>query len=120
MESKIKIKHQISKIKNQKSIKSNNKKTNQAEFSSEEEEEDGDEPVYEVERILAKKVEKGKVSFLLKWKGYPYEDSTWEPQEHLSCDELLRKFNLALQTKGGKRVFFLLFFFLNLDYWKNS
>ena len=49
--------------------------------------------VYEVERILARRTRgHGRIEYLVKWKGYPNEDCTWEPKRGLSCPELLREF----------------------------
>lgn len=48
---------------------------------------------YEVESIVDKKVMKnGKVKFLIHWKGYESDEDTWEPEESLSCHELIRAF----------------------------
>ena len=44
---------------------------------------EADEKEYEVERILGKQEISGKVHYLVKWKGYPTEENTWEPMEHL-------------------------------------
>ena len=33
------------------------------------------EPLYEVEKITNKKIEDGKVKYLVKWEGYPETDS---------------------------------------------
>ena len=30
--------------------------------------------------------------FLVKWKGYPTSDNSWEPQENLHADELIVDF----------------------------
>ncbi|XP_055329105.1 uncharacterized protein LOC129581859 [Paramacrobiotus metropolitanus] len=38
------------------------------------------EEFYEVERVIAAELEMGKISYLIKWIGYPLEESTWEPQ----------------------------------------
>ena len=47
---------------------------------------------YVVERILAeRKVGRGK-QYLVKWAGYPTEESSWEPRKNLSCPDLLAEF----------------------------
>lgn len=44
-----------------------------------------DENIYEVEKILDKKITKGgEVLYKIKWSGYSEEQSTWEPIENLS------------------------------------
>ncbi|KAJ8895791.1 hypothetical protein PR048_001129 [Dryococelus australis] len=47
---------------------------------------------YVVEKVVDKRVRKGKVEYLLKWKGYPSEENTWERKDHLNCPELLTEF----------------------------
>ena len=44
------------------------------------EEKSGD---YEVEKIIDSWLKKGKLQYLVKWKNYPIEESTWEPEDHL-------------------------------------
>jgi hypothetical protein len=58
------------------------------------------EPEYEVEKILdAQPRGRGhKMHFLVKWKGYPTSDNSWEPKENLHADELIEEF----QKKGPK------------------
>lgn len=63
--------------------------------SSEEniDDEDEEEEMYEVEKILDHKVDsKGRRRFLLKWKGYPNEENSWEYEENLDCPKLLTEY----------------------------
>ena len=52
------------------------------------------EPEYEVEKIIdAQPRGRGrKMHFLVKWKGYPTSDNSWEPQDNLHADELIVEF----------------------------
>jgi len=43
-----------------------------------------DEPEYEVETILDKRLHRGRLQYLVKWKGYPAYDATWEPLTNLT------------------------------------
>ena len=52
-----------------------------------------DEEEYEVEQILDKRKHYGKTQYLIKWKGYPLSEASWEPEENLNCPELLEEFN---------------------------
>lgn len=53
---------------------------------------------YEVESIVDKKTVKGKVKYLIHWKGWDSTDDTWEPAETLHCPDLIRAFNKKLKT----------------------
>uniref|UniRef100_A0A1I7WQZ8 Chromo domain-containing protein n=1 Tax=Heterorhabditis bacteriophora TaxID=37862 RepID=A0A1I7WQZ8_HETBA len=61
------------------------------------------EDVYVVEAVINKrKTKDGKNEFLLKWQGFPLEESTWEPEENVSCPELITEFERK-QIKKEKR-----------------
>lgn len=48
--------------------------------------------IYYVESILDKKMEDGKVRYLLKWEGYGVEDASWEDEENCLCPDLIQQF----------------------------
>ncbi|CAH2039599.1 unnamed protein product, partial [Iphiclides podalirius] len=57
---------------------------------------------YEVEKIVDSKRIKGKLHYLIHWKGYSSEDDTWEPENTLSCPELINKFNEEKENSKNK------------------
>ncbi|XP_037612057.1 chromobox protein homolog 7 [Sebastes umbrosus] len=68
------------------------------------------EQVFAVESIVKKRVRKGNVEYLLKWKGWPPKYSTWEPEEHILDQRLVQAYeekeqkerNLGHRRKGAK------------------
>ena len=52
-----------------------------------------DEEEYEVEKILDKRKHYGKIQYLIKWKGYPLSEASWESENNLNCPDLLEEFN---------------------------
>jgi len=39
--------------------------------------------LFEVDKILDKKIENNKVYYLVSWKGYGLDENSWEPSENL-------------------------------------
>ncbi|KAJ8272871.1 hypothetical protein GJAV_G00094410 [Gymnothorax javanicus] len=66
------------------------------------------EELYEVEKIVDKrKNKKGKMEYLVRWRGYGFEGDTWEPETHLSnCMEFIHEFN-RLQSERQRDGSFL-------------
>ncbi|XP_075979187.1 chromobox protein homolog 3-like [Anticarsia gemmatalis] len=57
---------------------------------------------YEVERIIDSKRIKGKLHYLIRWKGYSADSDTWEPENTLSCPDLINKFNDEKENSKNK------------------
>lgn len=76
-----------------KSIKKNKKiKKSKTETEDEGEEWDSNDE-FEVERIIDVYFKrKGDREFLVSWKGYPSSQDSWEPEENLTCSDLIAKF----------------------------
>ncbi|KAJ1411730.1 Chromo-like domain superfamily [Sesbania bispinosa] len=60
-----------------------------------------DDGFYEIETIRPKRVRKGEVQYLIKWRGWPETANTWEPLQNLhSVPDLIHAFEDSL--KSGK------------------
>ncbi|KAL1195495.1 Chromo domain-containing protein LHP1 [Cardamine amara subsp. amara] len=64
-----------------------------------------DEGYFEIEAIRRKRVRKGKVQYLIKWRGWPETANTWEPLENLqSIADVIDAFEGSLRPgKPGRK-----------------
>lgn len=59
--------------------------------------------VFEVEKVLNRRIRRGKTEYLIKWKGYGDEESTWEVEKNCTnCSELINEF-----LENGKFTYFV-------------
>ncbi|XP_062861807.1 M-phase phosphoprotein 8 [Trichomycterus rosablanca] len=67
-------------------------------------EQDEEEDVYEVEKIIDMRVEEGEVLYRVRWKNYSSDDDTWEPRTHLEdCHEVLLAYERVLTERKVKK-----------------
>ncbi|XP_072542150.1 M-phase phosphoprotein 8 [Salminus brasiliensis] len=67
-------------------------------------EQDEEEDVYEVEKIIDMRVEDGEILYRVRWKNYSSDDDTWEPKAHLEdCSEVLLAYERALAERKSKK-----------------
>ena len=84
-------------------LKANRAKAAKYESSDEGLPSDDDEE-YEVEKILnVNEKRNGKREFLVHWKGYSKGDAGWEPEENLSCQDLINSFMKTYEEKKNSQ-----------------
>ena len=60
---------------------------------------------YEVEDILDKKIDNGKIFYKVKWLGYSLSESTWEPESNLGqAPDIVRSFEMNLLKKKKNKL----------------
>ncbi|XP_071697512.1 chromo domain protein LHP1-like [Rutidosis leptorrhynchoides] len=58
---------------------------------------------YEIESVRKKRSRKGKVQYLIKWRGWPETANTWEPVENLmSCSDFIDAFEERMRSGKHK------------------
>jgi hypothetical protein len=69
---------------------------------------------FEVEKILEKKNIQNKTYYFVKWKGYDYSQSTWEPIDNLlNCDEKISEYEKSKKILDEEGL-------LNLNEWNSK
>lgn len=48
--------------------------------------------IFAAEAVLKRRVRKGRIEYLVKWKGWAMKHSTWEPEENILDDRLIQGF----------------------------
>ena len=60
---------------------------------------------YEVEKILTRRGENDHLQYLIKWKGYPMDDCSWEPKSNLkNAKRVLAAFDNKHETEQRRRL----------------
>ncbi|XP_058084770.1 chromo domain-containing protein LHP1 [Magnolia sinica] len=63
-----------------------------------------DDGFYEIEDVRKKRVRKGRLQYLIKWRGWPETANTWEPVQNLqSCADIIEAFEESLRASKSSR-----------------
>jgi chromobox protein 1 len=56
-----------------------------------------------VKTILNKRIQHGKVEYLLKWKGFDDSENSWEPVENLDCEDLIKNYENKIKITRKRK-----------------
>ena len=62
-----------------------------------------DEQFFEIETILDSRRTRNSLEYLIKWKGYPESDNSWEPSTYLKAQSYIKEFHKRNPSKPGPR-----------------
>ncbi len=63
-----------------------------------------DQPEWEVEKILNRRIKKGKLEYMVKWVGYPEEYNQWIPESDMEgLEEMRKQFDIDTPARGRGR-----------------
>ncbi|KAJ6834663.1 putative chromo domain-containing protein LHP1 [Iris pallida] len=75
------------------------------EEAEEEQQQQLEEGLYEIEELRKKRVRKGQIQYLIKWRGWPESSNTWEPYDslHSTCADVIEAFEQQQSTKSSRK-----------------